>query len=181
MSDELDVLTLVAVRLDAIGIPYMVSGSMAMNYYAQPRMTRDIDIVVELSPVSAERLVDAFSPDFYIDRDATADAVVRRGMFNAIHTQLVVKVDFIVRKDTAFRHEEFARRRQIVVDGTTLWLVSPEDLILSKLDWAKDSESELQLGDVRNVIRSLPDLDWTYIERWAPVLGVAPLLARVRG
>ena len=50
MESEADVLKLVASRLNAAGIPYMVSGSMALNFYATPRMTRDIDIVVEIQP-----------------------------------------------------------------------------------------------------------------------------------
>jgi len=180
VSEELDVLQLVAQRLDAAGIPYMVSGSMAMNYYAEPRMTRDIDIVIELTPPDIDRFTDLFAPDFYCEADAIRDAVARRGMFNVIHLGLVLKVDFIVRKDLPYRRTEFERRRPIELEGTTLWLVSAEDLLLSKLHWAKDSHSALQLGDARNLIASLPTLDWTYIEHWAEQLSVSNLLAEVR-
>jgi len=51
------VLKLVATRLDAASIAYMVSGSMAMNFYAQPRMTRGLDIAVELTPADADRII----------------------------------------------------------------------------------------------------------------------------
>ena len=180
MSDELDVLKLVAARLDGAGIPYMVSGSMAMNYYAQPRMTRDIDVVVELSATDADRMAALFSPDFYCDVDAIRTAVRQRGMFNVIHDALVVKVDFIVRKDTPYRQTEFTRRRPVTVDGATIRLASAEDLLLSKLYWAKDSRSELQLGDARNLIACVPDLDWPYLTHWAAELSVAALLAEVR-
>ena len=60
MSEELEVLRTVAARLDQAGIAYMLTGSMALNYYAVPRMTRDIDLVVELEPGDAERLVRLF-------------------------------------------------------------------------------------------------------------------------
>lgn len=158
----------------------MVSGSMAMNYYAQPRMTRDIDIVVEVSGADVDRIGDGFEADFYCDREMVRDAVARQGMFNLIHQESVTKVDCIVRKDTPYRRAEFARRRAVVVDDTTLWMVAPEDLLLSKLHWAKDSRSELQLRDVRNLIAAVPTLDWTYIERWARDLTVTDLLREVR-
>ena len=180
MSEELEILKLIADRLDAACVPYMVSGSIAMSYYAQPRMTRDIDIVVELTATDIDRVAALFSPDFYCDADMIREAVARQGMFNVIHSESVIKVDFIVRKNTPYRRTEFARRRHITVDETALWLVAAEDLLLSKLAWAKPSHSELQLDDVRNLIASVPDLDWPYIEQWAADLTVTDLLREVR-
>ena len=60
-------------------------------------------------------------------------------------------------------------------------VVTAEDLLLSKLAWAAESRSEIQLQDVRNLIRSVADLDWTYIERWATELTLGELLREVRG
>lgn len=179
MSDELDVLKMVAQRLDAAGIAYMVTGSTALNYYAIPRMTRDIDIVVELSRASAERLYGAFQDDFYIDRDAVLEAVIERHIFNIIHKTFVIKVDFVVRKESDYRREEFSRRRQVTVEGCRLSIVAPEDLIISKLDWAKESRSEMQLGDVRNLLNSVSELDRQYLEHWIRRLGLEPLYREV--
>jgi len=158
----------------------MVSGSTALNYYAQPRMTRDIDIVVEMEPADTARVVDLFKQDFYCDEDEIREAALHRRLFNIVHLERVVKVDFIVRKDSPYRREEFARRRSLMLDEAKVWLVSPEDLLLSKLSWAKDSHSELQLGDVRNLIAAVPDLDWAYIDKWAADLSVAALVEEVR-
>ncbi len=180
MSVQLDVLKVVVTRLEVAGIQYMVSGSMAMNYYAQPRMTRDIDIVVELTADDVDRVVALFLPDFYCDPGMIRDAVGRRGMFNLIHTESVTKMDFIVRKDTPYRRAEFARRRAVTVDDAMIWLVSGEDLLLSKLVWAKDSQSEIQMSDARNLIACEPALDWDYLEYWAADLSVAELLHRAR-
>ena len=180
MSDEFTVLALVAARLDAAGIAYMLSGSVAMGYYAQPRMTRDIDIVVELGHAQADALVGALAPDFYIDDQAVHDAVGKHGMFNAIHSTLIVKVDFIVRKPSTYRGVEFGRRRPVVIDGIQLSLVAPEDLILSKLDWARDSRSEVQLRDVRNLLDSVPDLDQHYFDHWIAALDLREVLEAAR-
>ena len=80
-----------------------------------------------------------------------------------------------------FRREEISRRRRLAADGFEVWVVAPEDLILSKLVWAKPSRSDFQLRDVRNLIRSVTDLEWPYLERWAADLEVTDLLAEVRG
>ncbi len=179
-GDELSVLALVAERLDAAGLPYMVSGSVAMNYYAQPRMTRDIDIVVALEPPNATQIQTLFEADFICELDAIREAIDRRGMFNLIHREWVIKVDIIVRKDTPYRREEMARRRRVRLRSLELAIVSPEDLVLSKLDWARESRSELQFRDVRNIVAAVPDLDERYLERWAAELGVTGLLAEAR-
>jgi hypothetical protein len=180
VSEELEVLKTVGRRLDTLGIPYMITGSMAVNYYAVPRMTRDIDVVVELAGDDAERFCEAFGDDFYVDRDAVRRAIEERGLFNVIHGESVVKVDVVVRKESEYRRREFARRRRIRVGDDELSLVTPEDLIISKLDWARQSRSEIQLGDVRNVLASVPDLDQAYLAEWTGRLGLAALYDEVR-
>jgi len=114
------------------------------------------------------------------DPEVIRAAISRRSLFNAIHREAVVKVDFVVRKNSAYRIEEFGRRRLVSVDAHPLWMVAPEDLILSKLVWAKDSHSELQLRDVRGVLKfQRATLDRTYLDRWAVNLSVDGLLREV--
>lgn len=180
MSDELDVLKSVAVRLAAAGIPYMVTGSMAANFYAVPRMMRGIDLVVELSERDIDRVTHLFHQEYYIERDMVQRAVRDQAMFNMIHNTLVVKVDCVVRKETEYRREEFARRRAVSVADQQVFIVAPEDLILSKLDWAKESRSQMQLDDVRNLLRSVQGLDTVYLNRWADRLGLTTLYQEVR-
>jgi len=133
MDEQLAFLKLIAERLDGAGIPYMLTGSLAMTLYGTPRMTRDIDLVVELEPGDAAVLVELFAGDCVLDEGAVAEAVSRRGMFNAIHADWVVKADFIVRKESPYRRLELERRRTVDVLGTPVAVVSPEDLLLSKL------------------------------------------------
>lgn len=179
VSDELEVLKAVTAGLERAGIPYMVTGSMAANYYAIPRMTRDIDLVIELSERDVERVARLFEQEYYVDRDMVQRAVRDQAMFNMIHNALVVKVDCVVRKETDYRREEFARRRAVSIAGQQIFIVSPEDLILSKLDWAKESRSQMQLNDVRNLISSVQGLDAEYLARWADRLGLTPLYQEV--
>lgn len=180
MSDELEILKAVTGRLAAADIPYMITGSMAANYYATPRMTRDIDLVVELSEADVSRVVTLFQDEFYIDREMVQQAIKNQSMFNMIHNALVVKVDCVVRKDSDYRREEFGRRRAVTIAGQQVTIVAPEDLILSKLEWAKESRSQTQLDDVRNLLRSVQGLDREYLTCWADRLGLAALYHEVQ-
>jgi hypothetical protein len=180
-SGELEVLHAVVSRLEGARIPYMLSGSTALGAFATPRMTRDLDIVVQLDDGDVERFVSLFAEDFYCDADAVRRSVASRGMVNLIHLEHVVKVDMIVRKDTPYRRLEFERRQRMAIDGQDMWIVSPEDLILSKLHWAKVSGSAVQLGDVRDLVSTVTLLDWSYLEQWARELSVTTLLDEARG
>jgi hypothetical protein len=174
MTTELDVLGLVSDRLSASSVPFMLTGSFALAYYATPRMTRDLDIVVALNERDIGVLVAAFASDFYIDADAARTAILSERMFNLMHLESGVKVDFIVRKSAEFRQVEFARRQPVAIAGIRTWIVSREDLILSKLVWALQSNSELQRRDIQQLLVGAIDLD--YIRKWAPPLGVTTLL-----
>jgi len=180
MNEQLEFIKEIARRLDNACIPYMLTGSLAMAVYAVPRMTRDIDVVVELEPKDVKRFSSLFSGDCYVDENMVRDAISSRTMFNVIHNQWIVKADFIVRKDDPYHEGEFTRRNHIDIEGTRVAIVAPEDLILSKLVWAKESQSELQTRDVGQLIRGVKDLDWQYLERWAGTLRVAKDLGRLR-
>jgi hypothetical protein len=174
MTTELDVLGLVSDRLSARGLPFMLTGSFALAYYATPRMTRDLDLVVALNERDVDALVAAFTADFYIDAGAARVAIQSERMFSLMHLDSGVKVDLIVRKSSEFRQVEFARRRAVAIADIRTWIVSCEDLILSKLVWALDTNSELQRRDIRQLLAGTIDLD--YIRQWAPKLGVTSLL-----
>lgn len=172
MSEELLVLKDVASKLNEAGIPYMISGSVAMNFHAQPRMTRDIDIVIVLNQDSVQNFIDIFKSKFYFDEETVREEVKRLGMFNLIHNEYVIKVDFIIRKNDEFNRAAFERRLEIDVDGVKMFISSAEDLILAKLNWAKDTMSEMQLRDVANIKNMAKDLDYSYINNWLEKLGL---------
>ena len=172
--NEIDILRDVCKRLKEADIPYMLTGSMAMNYYAIPRMTRDIDIVVDIDSSDVSKIEKHFSNDYLLSRDAAEDAVYRKSMFNMIHNDSVIKVDLIVRKSNEYRQVEFARRKRVKIADFEVYLVSKEDLILSKLYWAKDSRSEMQLKDVTNILATGFDED--YLDKWAEKLALTDLL-----
>jgi hypothetical protein len=178
MLTELDILKDVTKKFETLGIQYMLTGSMAMTYYAQPRMTRDIDLVVEILPGFIGRIEYVFKNEYYLSAESIKDAIDKEFMFNLIHINSAVKIDCIVRKNQKYRLVEFDRRNKIKVNDLEIFIVSIEDLIISKLLWAKDSHSEIQIKDVRNLLAK--NYDKKYIELWAKELDIYELLTEIK-
>jgi len=179
MTPEEEALAQVVRHLETLGIPYMVTGSLASSHHGRPRMTHDIDVVFDPSPETLKQLVaELLSEGFYVDAAVARDALRRRRQFNVIQTESAAKIDLIVRKDRPFSSEELRRRRPVELGGgTRVALATPEDTILSKLEWAgKSGGSEKQIADVVGVLDVHGGaLDREYIERWARELGVLDL------
>lgn len=143
----------------------MLSGSVAMSIYVLPRATRDFDFVVNLQGNDIPLLIEHFRKGYYCDEDTVREAVQRRSMFNIIDYNSGYKADFVVLKNEAFRMAEFKRRTQADFFGTPVYIVSPEDLLLSKLIWIQDMQNVIQSEDIRN-LAAIPTLNKTYINFW---------------
>jgi hypothetical protein len=174
VMNEIDIVRDISRRFEQADIPYMLTGSMAMNYYAQPRMTRDIDVVIAITQEDVARLAALFRPDYYLNEQSIRESLANESIFNLIHHESVIKVDCIIRKSSEYRRLEFERRQKISIRDFTTFIVSKEDLIISKLSWAKDSHSEIQLGDARNLLATGYDAE--YLEHWTRKLALANLL-----
>ena len=177
-STELDILKDVVLRLESNDFSYMLTGSVAMTYYAEPRMTRDIDLVIAINEMEIPGLLELFKDDYYLSEEAVIDAIKNTSMFNLIHLESVVKIDFIIRKVEEYRQIEFDRRMKINFVGIPLWIVSKEDLVLSKLIWMKDSNSELQSRDIKNLLTG--SYDEVYLTEWARKLKVYELMEKIK-
>lgn len=151
--------------LNQKGIPYMLSGSVAMSIYILPRATRDFDFVVHLRPEDVEGLINHFKEGYYCDSDAVQDALQRKTMFNIIDYTSGFKADFLILKDTEYRITEFNRRIKVDFSGMTVYIVTVEDLLLSKLIWIQELQSNLQIEDIKN-LAALETLEKDYILHW---------------
>ena len=172
--NEIDIVRDISRRFDQTGINYMLTGSMAMNYYAQPRMTRDIDIVIAITHRDVERVGALFRPDYYVSEKNIRESLDQESIFNLIHQESVIKVDCIIRKKSEYRRLEFERRQKIPILDFATFIVSKEDLIISKLLWAKNSDSDVQLRDVKNLLTT--GYDTAYLRHWTHELGLDKLL-----
>ena len=172
-QNQIDIVRDLSARLDAADIGYMLTGSMAMNCYALPCLPRNLDFVVALRPADAELMVRLFSPDFEISREAADSAIAQQSFFNLIHRKSRIKVNCIICQQIKYRLTEFSRRQRIKFENFKTWIVSKEDLIISKLYWARKSRSQRHLRDVKNLAAT--DCDTIYVERWTRALGIIKL------
>jgi hypothetical protein len=167
-----DVFRRIITAFDQAGIAYMLSGSFASAYYGAARSTQDIDFVIEATPTKLEAMRQGLPQDeYYADFIALLEAHRRQSLFNVIDLKTGWKIDLIFRKERPFSVEEFRRRCQVEVHGVTLFIATAEDVMLSKLEWSKLSQSQRQLEDVVAILRSRWNLlDRSYLRKWVPAL-----------
>ena len=167
----------IAQLLEGAGIPFMVAGSFASTAHGLPRSTQDLDLVIDPpNALTLEALLASIPADqYYFDADAARDALRRRSMFNVIDLASGWKVDLILRKDRAFSRDEFARRMKMSILGVPVFVASPEDTIVAKLEWSKLSGgSQRQRRDVAGIVATVgAALDRAHIERWIRELDLA--------
>jgi hypothetical protein len=177
-----DLATRVIRALDAAGIPYMLVGSVASSYHGEPRMTRDLNIVIDPDPDQLRTLIARLQGSgLYTDAAASQDALAQRTQFNAIDPETGWKADLIIRQERAFSREEFARREEAQLPMGTVAIARAEDVILAKLEWARSGQSDRQLRDAEGIATISADrLDLDYLDRWASELGVADLWQPIR-
>jgi hypothetical protein len=149
----------------------MLSGSVAMSIYVLPRATRDFDFVVDLQGKDIPSLIQHFNKGYYCDEDAVPEAVKNKSIFKIIDHNSGYKADFVVLKNETFRITEFNRRTQADFFGTSVYIVSAEDLLLSKLIWIQELQSAVQKEDIRN-LAAVSMLDKTYINFWIDKLNL---------
>ena len=183
MTPDEEVTGRVVALLNEACVPYMVAGSLASSHHGRPRMSQDVDIVIDPDAGSLADFVRRLeAAGLYVDPGHATNALARRRQFNAIDPATGMKIDLIIRKERPFSRSEFSRARPVRLKGGTLvQLASPEDTIVAKLEWAQRAGgSERQLTDVEGIVAVQRDnLDHGHIERWAEALGVIDLWHRL--
>jgi len=151
-------------KMNELGIDYMVTGSFAMSAYGEIRMTRDIDVVVQLTENNIKRFAQLFENEYYVSEESIRRAITRRSMFNVISHAHGGKIDCIVMKGTDFERGAFQRRYKVIVSEIEFWTTTKEDLIIAKLNWARDTHSEMQIRDIANLTST--EYDSAYVDDW---------------
>ena len=160
--------------LESQQVTYMLVGSFASAAYGEPRLTHDIDIVIQLDLDAVDRLCGAFpAPEFYVSLSAARAAIVGRGQFNVIHPGSGNKVDFMIARNDPWGQSQLARRgHKPILPGRLTYVASPEDVILGKLWYYQEGGSEKHLRDIAAMLRVSGDMiDRAYIDHWTRQLG----------
>lgn len=173
---QIELLRYVVRTLERLEIPYAIVGSFASGIWGEPRMTLDIDVVVQLISGQTIGLVDAFPPgEFYVSRTAVDEAARAHGQFNVIHPTSGNKVDFMVVGGTSWAASQIARRRRVqLLPDLAGDVAAPDDVILGKLMYYCEGGSEKHLRDIAGIMKRSGELvDREYVERFAPDFGAA--------
>jgi hypothetical protein len=167
---------------DKIGILYYIGGSISSSIHGIPRTTMDIDIIADIKQDQAEALYLSLEPAYYIDKDMILEAIRHYSSFNIIHFDSMMKIDIFILKKREFDREAFKRKIKSVqdLDGNQFeyFISSPEDSILSKLEWFKmgGEVSERQWRDIIGVLKVQNNsLDMAYLQKWIHRLQLSDL------
>lgn len=180
--EPLELLLRLSRTLDLLGLPYLVTGSMATITYGEPRFTNDIDVVIALQPNDVDRFCDQFAaPEFYLSIDAVRTAVESRRQFNIIHPTSGLKIDVFVPRDDDFERSRLSRgmRLSLAADIEVVF-ASAEDVILRKMQYFKSGGSEKHLRDIASMLKiQSRRIDREYISKWAETLGVSDVWQQI--
>lgn len=174
----------IAKTLDGLNIPYAVTGGYAVSIWGRLRATFDIDTIIELPESKKTLLIKALrkiSKTGFIDDDMVSQAIERKDEFQFIHVESGIKIDFWVLGDDEFSLSKIKRRKAKIIEGGKIYFLSPEDLILSKLLWYKESVSTRHLEDAASILRiSKTKIDKAYLKKWAEKLHVSKILNELK-
>jgi hypothetical protein len=167
----------VAEALDACGIAYLLSGSFASNYYGIPRSTRDADFVLQMQHAVGPQLVRWLGEDFVLDAQLSFETNTGTFRQRLRHRKRAFKVELFLLSQDEHDQSRFQRRRAAQLHKCRVWLPSPEDVVVTKLRWARSKDKD----DARDVMAvQWEKLDWGYLERWCGKHGTLRLLQEIR-
>jgi hypothetical protein len=183
-NEPIEVTLKVTEVFEKLGVPYLIGGSLASTLYGMIRTTQDSDIVAEMRLEHLKPFVSALQDEFYVDDEMIAESIQRFSSFNIIHRETMFKVDVFIPRPRPFLQSQLARaQRQVFAFETEVSakFASPEDTILSKLEWYRmgGEVSERQWRDILGVLKTRAgELDLAYLQKWANELKVNDLLER---
>jgi hypothetical protein len=158
-----------------LNVRYFITGSIAAMTYGESRFTNDVDIVADIQEDQIAEFCSAFPPpEFYLSVDAMRGAIRARRQFNLLHISEGINADIIIPNQSEFNQSRFSRRRPEQVGSRGYAIVaSPEDVILKKLEYYKEGQSEKHLRDIAGMLQICPyPIDHVYLELWAAKLKV---------
>jgi hypothetical protein len=170
--------------LEPANIPYYITGGVAALAYGDPRTTRDLDLVIAIEASEVTALVSALELAGFYCPPLAVEAVKsgQETMLSVTHSELLLNADLMIHGNSDFDRAKLARRQLVSIsldENECFWLISPEDLILAKLQWGRRSQSEKQWRDVLGVMKVQGDnLDRSVLAEWAEAIGLKPDLNR---
>ena len=172
--------------LNRVAISYMVTGSVASLLYGEPRLTHDVDLVVELDASGAAQFARLFPVDqFYCPPEEVIRAEAsreNRGHFNLIHHATGFKADIYPAGQDPLHHWAMSHRRGVQIEQTRVWVAPPEYVIVRKLQYYQEGRSPKHLRDIQRMLDISPDsIDRAELSARIADLGLQAVWAELPG
>jgi len=171
----LETLNWICNKLESLHIPYMITGGSAVGFWGHIRTTMDIDMVIQMRISQVDTFLAAVKEEAYVDIQTVKEAVKSKSTFNIIPNETLFKVDIILLDEgNDYEVRKFERRIKMNFQGREIYVITPEDLVISKLIWSKSAGgSERQIKDCESIWKlNQENIDTNYINKWIDVLNI---------
>lgn len=161
-------------KLEYNNIPYMITGGSAVGFWGHIRTTMGIDIIIQITPKNLDLFLKDIENEAYVDIENANQLSAGNRMFNVILNKTCFKIDLIPLKHTPYEIQKFNNRAKINLGNRQIFVINPEDLIISKLLWSKSAGgSEKQIKDCESIYNLNKDkIDIKYLQKWIKILDI---------
>jgi hypothetical protein len=183
---ELNLFKIFTLKLNELKLDYFITGSVASIVYGEPRLTHDIDIVLEISVSGIDKFIKAFAGvEFYIPPiEIIRNEIERseRGHFNIIHNESGFKADIFLIGNDKFQKWALDNRKMLTFQDSLIYIAPPEYVIIKKLEYFKEGGAQKHITDIKNIlINSAEIINLEFIEKYAAMFGVLDNWNKLRG
>jgi len=182
---ELNLFAIYTDILSKNNIEYFISGSVAAIVYGEPRLTHDIDLIISLSDNVITKFVAAFPPNlFYCPPKEIIKTEIKRtsrGHFNLIHQETGFKADIYLIGQEKLQKWALENKVKINFAGSDIFLAPVEYVIIKKLEFYKEGNSQKHIEDIKNIlINSEHLINFTFLNKSVKDLGLEDVWSLVR-
>lgn len=178
--DLVEIVARVLQSLNELRVPYMIVGSLSSNFYGEPRMTKDADLVVQLGDTPLSSLLEKLGTAFQIDRQLGFETVTGTTRYHIRHTESEFLVELFELTSDPHNQQRFARRRATTFGGVAAFVPTAEDVLIQKLRWYKRGKRPKDIQDAENVMEvQTGKFDLAYIRRWCDEHGTREVFERL--
>ena len=171
----------VVARLESLRMSYVIVGSFATNLYGVTRATKDADFVVQIPPGQLVKVIESLEPELECDRQIKFESVTGTRKIELQDPETAFTVELFWHSDDPHDQERFARRQKYSLFGHEVWMLSREDVVVTKLHWLLRANRPKDRIDIKSVIAVQGDaIDWPYVESWCDRHGTRMLLDQIR-
>jgi hypothetical protein len=165
---------------EQLHIPYVAVGALSVNVYSPPRLTHDADFVVQLRDIPMNEIVRALGTDFELEAQMSFETITATSRYRLRHRASEFLIELFLLSDDAHDRARFDRRMRLQVGDSDVFVLTVEDLIITKLRWSRQGKRPKDTQDIKSVLSvQLENIDLNYIRLWCNIHGTTELFEKL--